>query len=81
MPQLHFYVPETTAKKIRQRAQAAGLTTSRYLAELVQRDSHIAQWPERFFEEVVGGWQGESLERPPQGELDQRDELTTVGIG
>jgi hypothetical protein len=25
------------------------------------------EWPEGFFEEVVGGWKGEPLERPDQG--------------
>jgi hypothetical protein len=74
MPQLHFYVPESVATKVRQRAKASGLSASRYLAELVQRELG-AEWPEEFFEKVVGGWQGEPLERPPQGQLEARETL------
>jgi hypothetical protein len=28
------------------------------------------EWPEGFFERVVGGWQGEPLERPDQGRFE-----------
>jgi hypothetical protein len=36
------------------------------------------QWPEGFFEEVVGGWQGE-LERPDQGSFESnRAEFTNL---
>ena len=74
MPQLHFYVPESLAAKVRQRAKAAGLSASRYLTEVVKREVGTG-WPQGFFEEVVGGWQGEPLERPPQGQLEARDTL------
>jgi hypothetical protein len=74
MPQLHFYVPESVAARVRQRAKAAGLSASRYLAKLVQREVS-AGWPEGFFEEVVGGWQGEAFERPPQGQFETRETL------
>jgi hypothetical protein len=33
------------------------------------------EWPEGFFEEVVGGWQGEPLTRTPQGEYEDREPL------
>ncbi|MFQ5436401.1 MAG: hypothetical protein ACE5FD_16170 [Anaerolineae bacterium] len=72
MPQLHLYVPEKIARKVRQKAQQSGLSASRYLAELVKRDVAIG-WPESFFIEVVGGWQGEPLTRPSQGEFDLRE--------
>lgn len=74
MPQLHLYVPEPVAASIRQRAQAAGKSVSSYLAQLVTRDVQDA-WPARFFEEVVGGWQGEPLQRPPQGHLETREQM------
>jgi hypothetical protein len=32
-------------------------------------------WPPGFFEQVVGGWQGEMLMRPDQGEYEVREEL------
>ncbi len=75
MPQLHFYVPEPVAKKIKERAAEYGVSTSKYLAELVQKDLDITDWPEGFFDEVVGGWQGEPLQRPVQENYDTRDTL------
>ncbi len=74
MPQLHFYVPEETAEELRKRAEAEGISLSRYLANLV-RSKAPSGWPERFFEEVVGGWKGEPLERSPQGEYEYREAL------
>ena len=32
-------------------------------------------WPPGFFEETYGSWQGEPLERDPQGEFEGRDAL------
>ena len=75
MPQLHFYVPDPVAKKIKERAATYGVSTSKYLAELVQRDLDITEWPEGFFDDVVGGWQGEPLQRPSQGDFETRDTL------
>lgn len=74
MPQLHFYVPESTADRIRQRARAAGVSVSQFIAELVRQEVDRG-WPEGFFEEVIGGWQGEPLERPPQGEFEAREAM------
>jgi hypothetical protein len=66
MPQLHFYVPDEVAETAKARAKAAGKSLSSYLADLVVNEV-AGEWPEAFFEEVVGGWQGEPLERPKQG--------------
>ncbi len=74
MPQLHLYVSDDVAAKVRQRAEACQMTVSDYLTELIKRDIG-AGWPEGFFEEVIGGWQGEPLCRPPQGHVEQRDEF------
>lgn len=74
MPQLHFYVPNELADRIRHEAQAAHMSISRYLAELVRREM-APNWPEKFFEEVVGGWQDKPLRRPTQGEFEERDVL------
>jgi hypothetical protein len=30
-------------------------------------------WPPGFFEQTAGAWEGEVLERPPQGDYEQRD--------
>lgn len=74
MPQIHFYVSKDLASKIRDSASASGISVSQYVAGVV-KGSLTADWPEGFFEEVAGGWKGEPLERPPQGELEERDSL------
>lgn len=74
MPQLHFYVPKEVAERIQLEAHAAKKSVSSYLAELVKREM-APGWPEGFFEDVVGGWRGEELHRPPQGEYEQRISL------
>jgi hypothetical protein len=74
MPQLHFYVPEAVAKQLRARARAAGLSVSRYLAAIVGGTA-TQNWPRRFFDEVVGGWQGKPLRRSSQRKLERREAL------
>ncbi|MGZ8217315.1 hypothetical protein [Methylomagnum sp.] len=39
------------------------------------RERHKAQWKPGLFERTAGAWQGEPLERAPQGEPEQRLEL------
>ena len=68
MVQLQLYVPENVAVRIRENAKKKGLSVSRYLAEIVRKELEDG-WPEGFFEEVVGGWKGDSVTRPPQGEF------------
>lgn len=74
MPQLHVYVPKNLAIEVRRRAEALGLSVSRYLAQLLGREVRD-EWPEDWFNRVVGGWQGEPLQRPTQGTYEVRDEL------
>jgi len=74
MPQLHAYVPEHLAERLRARARARGVPVSRHLADLIRRDVGSG-WPEGFFEEIVGGWQGQPLRRAPQGRLEKREDL------
>ena len=71
MPRLYCYVPKVTARKVWGRAEAAGISTSRYLAELIRRDVESG-WPEGYFEQVVGGWQGGGLVRPEQPAVEGR---------
>lgn len=77
MAQLHCYVPDPVAERLHEKAEKAGLSVSRYLGELVKRDLSVV-WPEGYFEEVIGGWHGEPLERPPQGSYEIRPELTAA---
>jgi hypothetical protein len=75
MTQLHCYVPEDIAYQAQRRAEQSGLSLSRYLAELVKRDTGISEsWPEGYFD-LFGKWEGESLERPPQLALEKRQEF------
>ena len=78
MPQLHFYVPKDLAERIQKEAQSAQQSVSSYLAELVKREM-APTWPEGFFDDVVGGWHGEELQRLPQGEYEQRIALDPQG--
>ena len=71
MPQLHLYVPEEIAAKVEARARARSQSVSRFLAELVQRELSDG-WPEHFFDTIIGGWKGDSLQRSPQGEPEER---------
>ena len=75
MPQLHLYVPDEVAEKLRRRAEQAGLSVSRYLADLAQRDAGGDDWPKGYFDEVFGKPGEEPLERPPEGEWKGRPEL------
>ena len=74
MPQLHLYVPETTAELLKRRAAERGLTLSKYLAEVVRQEADGEEWPEDFFEDVLGAWEGE-LRRSPQGLYEEREGL------
>ncbi|MCB1875789.1 MAG: hypothetical protein KDH88_07440 [Chromatiales bacterium] len=71
MSQLHCYVPDDLADKLKKKADAANLPVSKYLALLVKREVE-QQWPDDYFL-CFGGWQGERLERPPQGDFEQRE--------
>ena len=74
MPQLHLYVSDQVAKRLRDRANARGMTLSKFVSGLVS-ERMPDEWPDGFFESVIGGWCGGPLERPPQGAAEQRDPL------
>lgn len=75
MPQLHLYVPDTTAELLKRRAEERGLTLSKYLAEVAGREVANESWPEGFFENVLGAWEGE-FHRAPQGIYEEREDLS-----
>ena len=70
MAQLNFYVPDETEELIRRAAKQRGQSISSYLAALVkERVGSNSGWPPDFFEQTLGGWQGDFPERedlPPQ---------------
>ncbi len=74
MMRLYCNVPEVLARKVQERAEALGVSTSHYLAELIRRDVGSG-WPDGYFERVVGGWQGEELIRPEQLAVEAREVL------
>ena len=73
MTQLYCEVPETLAQRIEAKAIEFHLSVPEYLAKLVERDVGDG-WPEGYFD-LFGGWQGEPLERPEQGEYEERASL------
>lgn len=74
MAQLHFYLPDAVAEQIKAKAEHAHLSVSKYLAALVKREVS-EQWPDGYFDNF-GAWEGEPLERPSQGEMENRGTLT-----
>jgi hypothetical protein len=72
MPQLHCYVPEEIAQQAQCRATQSGLSLSRYLAELVKKDTGAnTAWPEGYFD-IFGKWEGAPLARPATAPLEER---------
>jgi hypothetical protein len=72
MSQLHFYVSDAIETQIRLKAKQANLPLSKFLAELVKRETLGAnQWPDGYFE-LFDKWQGEPQERPSELNLEAR---------
>ena len=74
MAQIHCYIPDNIAEKLKKKAKKNHLPTSKYLAKLIKNDV-ASSWPEGYFEQVFGQWEGKPLQRPAQGELETRDSL------
>jgi hypothetical protein len=72
MAQLHLYVPDKVADRLKQKAEHDGVSLSKYLASVVMRECGIDEWPPAYFETVVGRWKG-GLQRPPQATVENRD--------
>ncbi|MCF8056116.1 MAG: hypothetical protein K9K37_05715 [Desulfocapsa sp.] len=73
MAQLHCYVPDEVAARFQEKAKHAHLPVSKYLAKLIKKEVE-QEWPEDYFS-LFGSWEGDKLQRPDQGELEQREEL------
>jgi len=73
MAQLHCYIPDNIADKFHQKAKQANLSTSKYLALLIKQEI-TDEWPDNYFD-LFGSWEGEPLERPEQGDFENRLEL------
>lgn len=53
MPQLHLYVSDATADRIRDKANALDLPVSRYLA-LLAEEACGGAWPPGYLDEIFG---------------------------
>lgn len=73
MPQLHFYVPESIATQIKDKAKHAHLPVSKYVALLVKKAVRN-EWPTGYFD-VFGSFKDDPLQRPEQGDLETREVL------
>lgn len=72
MAQLHFYVPDDVETQIRIKAKQANLPLSKFLAELVKRETVAQnQWPAGYFD-LLDAWQGEPQVRPSELALETR---------
>ncbi len=71
MAQLHCYLPDHEAEALKHRAQRAGMSVSRYLAELARKDL-VSDWPEGYFERVFGDDEIAPISRGEQGDFEDR---------
>jgi len=55
MAQLHFYIPDSIADKIKIKAEHAHLSISKYIAELAKREV-TNEWPKGYFKKP-GTWE------------------------
>ncbi len=65
VPRFRLNVPRQVSERVRQLAKDQNLSISKYLARIVEREVETG-WPAGYFEEVIGGWVGEPLDRPEQ---------------
>jgi len=72
MGQLHCYIPDDVAKALAKKASHDHLSVSKYLAKLVKRDVSCG-WPQGYFDQVFGRWEGDVLQRPAQLEYESRE--------
>jgi len=72
MPQVQTYLKETTYRILERKAKARGIKLSELLREMIE--SQIKPQRSAAFMALAGSWEGD-LERPPQGQLEQREGL------
>lgn len=72
MSQLYFYVPDEVETQIRIKAKQANLPLSKYLAQLVKRETGAQnQWPAGYFD-LFDAWVGEPQARATELALETR---------
>jgi hypothetical protein len=74
MAQLHCYLPDDEAESLRRRAERAGMSVSRYLAELARRDL-VTDWPAGYFERLFAAGAPAPIERGGPQQFEKRKTL------
>jgi hypothetical protein len=74
MPRITLHLDDDIAARLEREAASKGISVADYLVKLLVREMG-QDWPEGFFEEIVGGWAGKPLHRPPQGDYETRERL------
>jgi len=74
MTKINIELPDELAGELERHAQSEGVRVPDYVVALIRRELHQS-WPSGFFERVAGAWSGTPCERPPQGNLENRETL------
>ena len=72
MPQVQTYLKEATYQILERRAKAKGMKLSELLREMIE--AQVAPQRSAAFLALAGSWEGD-LERPLQGQLEEREGL------
>lgn len=49
MPQMHLYLPDKLASKVKKRAASLGISSSKYMANIV-KEKLSTDWPDGYFD-------------------------------
>lgn len=66
MPQLSLYLNEPTMKDLRNDAREAGVSVSKYVAQLVVEKASRKGWPDGYWDEVYGSLEDDSFQIPEE---------------
>lgn len=66
MPQLSLYLNESAMDGLRESAQKANQSLSRYVADLVMEKQRGGGWPTGYWEDVYGALADDSFVVPPE---------------
>jgi hypothetical protein len=74
MAQLHFYIPDDLAERVKARAAQARMPVSRYVAELVKREVGSG-WPKDYFKRIASRSSAAVIVHEPSGPPEERQPL------
>jgi hypothetical protein len=73
VPQLHFYVPEETARALRRKAKAEGVSLSKYIGKVVAKEVEDKGWPPGYFDYFRKNPLPDDFEIPEPPPLEKRN--------